>query len=335
MNKKFGFDLQRFASGGGGNPLNTWENQGTQGLTNRQITFYNRALIERLLPNLIWLKHGQKRPIPKKHGMTANFRKFNRLEPALEPIMEGITPKGNKLDITAIHAAVQQYGGYLTLTDLIDLAGIDPHVTEATQLLGEQASETLDIVVRDIVAQGTNVYYVGGGTERGDVASGNTIDAQTIRRIRQVMARNNVKPYEGKDYLAFIHPDVAYDIMGDDTWETANNYAKNNNIFDGEIGRLYGVRFLESTLCPIFEGEGDGGEDVYGTIVIGKNAYGVPDIGGSSKPETIIKALGSAGTSDPLDQRSSVGWKAMLTAIRLDELCILRVESATSVGALD
>jgi len=325
------FDLQLFAS----NPLNTWEDQGTQGLTNRQITFYNRSLLERLLPSLIFLKHGQKKPIPKKHGMTANFRKFNRLEPALEPIVEGITPKGNKLDITAIHAVVQQYGDYLTLTDLIDLAGIDPHVTEATQLLGEQAAETLDIVVRDIVAKGTNVYYVGGGTERSDVGDGDNITAQTMRRVRQIMARNNVKPYDGKDYLAFIHPDVSYDIMGDETWESANNYANTGRIFDGEIGRLYGVRYIESTLCPIFAGEGEGGEDVYGTIVIGKNAYGVPDIDGSSKPETIVKPLGSGGTEDPLNQRSSVGWKAMLTSIRLDELCILRVESAASVGALD
>jgi len=322
---KFEFDLQRFAT-------NTWHDQGTQGLTNRQITFYNRTLIERLLPTLVWLKHGQKRPIPKKAGMTANFRKFNRLDPATTPILEGVTPQGNNLDISAIHCVVEQYGDYVTLTDLIDLVGIDPHLTEAIQLLGEQAGETLDVVVRDVVCQGTNAHYVGGGIARDDVGADNTMSAQVMRRVRQIMARNNVKPPSGsKDYLAFIHPDISYDIMGDPTWEGVQNYGKTQAIFDGEIGRLYNVRYIESTLCPIFPGEGEDGIDVYGTIVLGKNAYGVPDIAGSSKPQTIVKSLGSGGTSDPLDQRSSAGWKAMLATVRLDELCILRVESACSI----
>ena len=73
------------------------------------------------------------------------------------------------------------------------------------------------------------------------------------------------------------------------------------------------------------------GADVYGTIIIGKGAYGVVDVAGKSKPETIIKPLGSAGAADPLNQRATVGWKAFMTAVRLQELAILRVEHTVSI----
>ena len=277
------------------------------------------------------MQYGQKKPIPKREGATGNWRRFTSLSPATTPLVEGVTPQGDRLVVEYVSATVQGYGNFVYLTDLIDMAGIDPVATETVELMGENAAETLDIVVRDVVARGTNVYRVNGRTTRATVAAGDIIDGATMRRARRIMARNNAKPVPGAGaYIGIVHPDVAYDIMGDPAWVNANQYAGSQKIFDGEIGKMHGVRYIESTLAPIFEGEGAGDIDVYGTIIIGANAYGVPDIAGSSKPKTIIKSLGSGGTSDPLEQRSSIGWKAYLAAVRLDELCILRVESAVS-----
>lgn len=294
-------------------------------------TFYDRTLLERLKPKLVFLQYGQKKPIPKREGATGNWRRFTSLSPATTPLVEGVTPQGDRLVVEYVSATVQGYGNFVYLTDLIDMAGIDPVATETVELMGENAAETLDIVVRDVVARGTNVYRVNGRTTRATVAAGDIIDGATMRRARRIMARNNAKPVPGAGaYIGIVHPDVAYDIMGDPAWVNANQYAGSQKIFDGEIGKMHGVRYIESTLAPIFEGEGAGDIDVYGTIILAANGYGVPDIAGSSKPKTIIKSLGSGGTSDPLEQRSSIGWKAYLAAVRLDELCILRVESAVS-----
>ncbi len=311
---------------------------GTQtysGLSAQQKTFYDRVLIDRLLANLYFVEHGQKKPMPKNEGDTANFRRFERLEPSPTPLTEGVTPTGLDLDIISINATVEEYGRHITMSNKLDMVGIDPVITETTELLGEHAAETLDEVVRDIVAAGTNVFYVNSRTSRGTVESGDNIDGATMRRIRQIMVRNNVKPVpKAGAFIAFIHPDVSYDIMGDSAWVNANQYAGSTKLFNGEIGKMYGVRYIETTKAPIWEGEGASSIDVYGTIVVGRGAYGVPDVQGSGKPEIIVKPKGSAGTADPLNQRSSVGWWAMLTSVRLDELCILRVESAASVGAL-
>lgn len=304
------------------------------GLTAQQKIFYDKVLLARLLPNLVFLRHGQKRPIPKREGLTTNFRRFNRLPPAVTPLVEGVTPTGRALSIDQITATVQGFGDFVTLTDVLDMAAIDPVATETLEAQGEQAAETLDMVVRDVVAVGTNVFRVGGHVSRNLITAGNTFTAATGRRVRQIMARNNVKPAVGRKYLAFIHPDAAHDVTADAAWIAAKQFADPQAIIEGEIGELNGVRYIETTLAPIYVGAGAAGINIYGTIVIGRDAYGVPDIAGSSRPQAIVKSLGSAGTADPLNQRSTCGWKAYLATVRLDELCILRVEHAATVGAV-
>ncbi len=307
---------------------NSYAKQPTQ-----QKQFYDRTLLSRLLPELVFMQFGQtdKRTIPKKEGDTINLRRMNKFPPATTPLVSGVTPAGRNLSFEEITATVKQYGDYAILTDLIELMGIDPIVTETLEAQGEQAGETLDMVVRNEVCKGTNVLYLTpGAVERSDVADGDTLTGTAVRRVRQCMARNNVKALSG-GYVAFIHPDAAYDLTGDPDWAKPNTYADPKNIFNGEIGKLWGVRFIETTMAPIWPGEGAGGADVYGTVVIGKDAYGIVDVAGKSKPETIVKPLGSAGVADALNQRSSVGWKALMTAVRLQELAILRVEHTVSI----
>ena len=299
------------------------------GLPAEQKQYYDRTLLSRLTPNLVFLQHGQKKPIPKREGATVNFRRFNSLPVITTPLTEGVPPAGSSLDITTITATVAGYGDFVLLSDLLDMAGIDPVATETLEAQGEQAAVSLDTIVRNVVAAGTNVLYAEGAA-RSAITSTGVLTALLCRKARKILARNNVKPYANNNYIAFIHPDSAYDLMGDSAWVNASQYAGSTQIFNGELGKLYGIRFIETTLAPIFTGAGSGGIDVYATLVIGRDAYGIPDIAGSSKPESIVKPLGSAGTADPLNQQSSVGWKAYLTAVRLQELAILRIEHAVS-----
>jgi len=232
-------------------------------------TFYERALLERLLPNLVFLQHGQKykKPIPKNEGATINFRRFNSLPVPADSLVEGITPAGKNLSISQIVATVKQEGDFVLLTDYLDMVGLDPVILETTDLIGEQAALTLETRVRDIVFNGTNVYYVGAHADRGDVTAADIFTGTEVRRIRQIMARNNVGPAEGKDYVGFIHPDAAYDLKGHSEWREPNLYVDTKNILNGEIGRLYGIRWVETTMCPVWAGGGAAGVDVYGTML--------------------------------------------------------------------
>lgn len=309
-------------------PPNSYAKQPTM-----QKEYYDRTLLERLLDKLVWFQFAQKdkKSIPKNEGDTIDLRKYHSLPPATTPLVEGITPAPDVLTASRIRAVVKQYGKYVELTDKIQLVGLDPVVSETLKLQGEQAGLTLDLVTRDVVCVGTNVYYVGGGIQRADVRAVDIVDGTLFRRSRQIMARNNVQPVPGMgSYIVLIHPDVAFDLTGSPGWVDPSLYAGSTQIFEGELGKLHNHRFIECTTTPIWPGEGNLGADVYGTIVLGAHGFGTVDIGGKAKPETIVKPLGHG--NDPLNQRSTCGWKALFTTVRLEELAILRIESGCSIA---
>ena len=139
-----------------------------------------------------------------------------------------------------------------------------------------------------------------------------------VKRVAAILKKNNAPKFDGY-YVAIIHPYAAYDLMSDDAWIAPHQYQDTENIYEGEIGRIAGVRFVETSEAKIYEG------GVFGTLFIAEGAYGVTDIEGGGL-ETIIKQLGSSGAADPLNQRSSVGWKATKTAEILVEAYMVRVE---------
>lgn len=294
--------------------------------------FYNKRLLDRLLPELFFMKYGELyMGIPKKAGDTASWRRWNSLAVATTALTEGVTPDNVALDVTKVSATVKQYGNWTKFTDLIDMVGLDPVLTEISELMGENAGESLDTIVRDIIAAGTNVMYANGVLSRVTVAA--KITAADILKIRRTLKRAKVKPIKtpmGTGYLAFIHTDVATDLMQTTEWLEANKYVDTKNWVEGTLGKLYGIYFMEADNAPKWAAAGAAGVDVFGTIVIGKGAYGIPDIAGSSKPEIIIHKAGSAGSADPLDQFNTVAWKACLTALILNQLCLVRYESTAT-----
>lgn len=301
------------------------------GLSAENKTFYDRTLLESAKPNLIHSQFGQKRPIPKNGGKKIEFRRYGALPKALTPLTEGVTPDGRKLTVTAIEAEVHQYGDYVALSDVLDLTAIDNNVLEATKAIGNQAGLTLDTITRNVLQAGTNVQYCPkvGATGTTAVTSRADIDATcklTVDEIKKAVATlkaNNVPKISGS-YVAIIHPYAAYDLMSDPAWEEMHKYTTSDNMYEGEIGRIAGVRFVESSEALIVKTSTN--PAVFCTLVLGENAYGITEVTGGGL-KTIIKQLGSAGTADPLDQRSTVGWKAMQTAEILQQNYMIRIES--------
>jgi N4-gp56 family major capsid protein len=300
-------------------------------LTPEQKTFYDRSLLERLLPELRFAQFGQKKPMPKREGDNVNFRRFNSLSAATTPLTEGVTPAGNALSISTVAATVAQYGDYITLSDKIDMVGIDPVLTETSQLLGEQAGLTIDTIVRNIVTVGTNVQYAAGRASRATVVAGDNLTGVEVRKAVRTLRRQNVKPLEGDKYIGLISADSEYDLMGDVDWKDVSKYSNSKAIFNGEIGELFGVRFIRCGNAPTVSNGAATPITLQQTMILGRDAYGVVDVNGSAKPEMIVKPHGSAGSADPLNQVASSGWKALFTAVRLQELAMVRIEHASTV----
>ena len=255
MSEKLIFDIQMFAAGDVVNATTSTE------LSAEMKTFYEKTLIHLAGPNLVHEQFGQKKPIPKNGGKTIEFRKFSKLPKALKPITEGVTPAGNKLKVSAVTAAVDQYGDYIEQTDMLELTAIDNTIVEATKELAAQAGVTLDTIVRNELVAGTNVFYVpsvvnGVETEilsRADLTDACKLRVKDIFKAAAELKAVNAPKINGS-YVAIIHPYVAYDLMQEagDQWLGIQKYANPENILKGEIGALGGVRFVESTEAKIF-----------------------------------------------------------------------------------
>ena len=299
----------------------------SEGLSAEMQTFYDMALIDEASANLVHEQFGQKRPIPANGGKTIEFRKFTSLPKAVEPLTEGVTPDGKSLNVTTVTATVNQYGDYITQTDMLELTALDNTILESAKLLGRQAGITLDTVVRNVLQSGTNVTYcpkVVDGVEteitsRADLTENCQLTVDVVMQVVAKLRAQNAPTINGK-YVAIIHPYAAYDLMRDPEWVGAHKYADPQTLFEGEIGEIAGVRFVQTTEAKIYEG------GIFAPLFLGADAYGITEVTGGGL-QTIVKQKGSAGTADPLDQRSSVGWKAIRTAELLIPNYIVRVES--------
>jgi N4-gp56 family major capsid protein len=319
--KKYLLNLQLFAE------MNTNVTTDT-GLSVEMKTFYDMNLIDEAQPNLIHDQFGQKRPIPANGGKTIEFRKFASLEKALTPLTEGVTPNGKKLSVSKIEATVAQYGDYIVHSDILKLTSIDNTIVEATKILGNQAGLTLDTITREVLHTCKNRFFCpkadGTVVDSRDGLDGTCkLTVDTIKRAVAFLKKNNAPKING-DYVAIVHPYVAYDLMSDEAWIDAHKYAQPENIYNGEIGKVAGVRFVESSEAKVYDG------NVYGTLLLAEGAYGITEITGGGL-QTIIKQIGSSGVADALDQRGSIGWKAIKTAEILVEQYMICIESKSGM----
>ena len=416
--EKFKINLQLFAEP---NTQTTTTTGVGNDLSPEMKTFYSKDLIEMLGANLVHLQFGDPVSLPKHGGKTIEWRKWSKFNKALKPLTEGVTPDGTPIDVGTVTARINQFGEYTTVSDLLEMTAIDNVIVEITAKHGENARLTLDTVVRNKLCCGTNVLYAdntSGDTPekvnaRGQLTADCKLTPDMIARAVATLKKANAPKIDGS-YVAIIHPSVSYDLQRNPEFIDVNKYSNAGVIFNGEIGKLYGVRFVESTEAAVFAGEdivsglkaltvagaegnvitinetlsdaqaeemsnkvvvlttdnvvecvvvrnaegkklyldnapavattetkisayagGANGCAVYATLFLGKGAYKVVKLD-ANNVEVIVKGRGSSGTSDPLNQRSTIGWKALGfgAEIAIPEY-IVRVESGSYFSGED
>ena len=339
-------NLQLFAAGTLVNATTTYVNSdtgattafdGTNKLSDTMKTYYDTELLENARSNLIFAQFGKKQPLPANKGRTMEWRKWNTL-PNADTLTEGVIPTGKKMGMSNLTASLTQYGIFVAITDLLDLHAIDDVLLGATEELGASAGETMDILIRNVLQANTNVLFCdtvaadGAKTEASGYAAmaadNNRLTPDMVNKAVTWLKKNKAPTINGK-YVAVIHPSVSYDLRSSDEWIEAHKYAATTEIFNGEIGELHGVRFVETTNAKVTE---QGGKMVYTTMFLGKDAYGIVDPEGGGL-EMIVKDKSEVG--GPLEQYSTAGYKfEAATKILYPERLVL-VESCSAYSTVD
>ena len=288
----------------------------TSGLSTGMVTLYNKNLLKTFEPLLAHLKFGDEHPFPKNNGKTQSFRKLIPLEADTTTLTEGEPGDPETIAEVEVLATLKQYGKYVKTTDLLDLTHFDLTIDRKVMMLGEQGRESIDAVVRDELANCTNVIYANGKTSRATLTATDKLTTRELRKAVRELKKNHAQTFADGCYVALVTPDVVYDLQDDENFIKVSAYQMKEGILMGEVGKLFGCRIVETTQAKVFEKAGASNADVASVIVLGQYAYGYTSLTGSN-PRVIVKPAGSAGTGDPLDQVSTVGWKMDGFAVKL------------------
>ncbi len=294
--------------------------------------YYDGKLLLEMEKRLVFYHGGQKKALPQHSGRTVEFWRYTPFGAVTTALTEGVVPDGQTLSMEKVVCSVKSYGGYVATTDVLSLTGVNTETNNLVNLMARQGALSIDHIVRDELAKGEQVLYCGGAEGRAALDAAKPLTVQDIRRAVRLLEKQGAPKFNrgGKGYYkAIIGSDAKYSLQSDPLWEEKAKYQQAEQIENGEIGKLFGVIFLESSEASVFAGEGSGSADVGATLVFGEDAYGVVDLGavGDSPVRSIVKPLGSAGTNDPLDQIATVGWKVEgFAAAILNENWLVRIE---------
>jgi len=315
----------------------------TAGQIDREVNnFYDRALLERALPDLVHNRFADVRDLPRNAGTnTIKFRKYSALTATTTALTEGVTPSGSRLAVSDITAVVAQYGDYVTLTDVVQYETPDAILTETAELLGEQAGDSLDQLCRNVIAATTTIQYASTADSTATVDDPMKLNRAEVKEMVRTLKNNNAKPVTSmvnpstgynttpidRAFIGIVHPYTTYDLDDATGWIPVEKYANKSDVMPNEVGSLAGVRFIETTNASSTTGTLV--TTVYRTLIFGQHAYAMTRISGEAL-KNVVKPLGSAGSADPLEQRATSGWKATYVAKILNNAFIGSIEHAVS-----
>lgn len=263
--------------------------------------------------------------VPKGEGKTVVWNRYTNPSAKTTALTEGTDPTPSGLSATLVSATVAQYGNYEQITDILDLTSIDNSIASAIDLLAYEAALSIDTVIRNVLDDTTSIVYASGVANRTSIAATNVATVADIRKVVRELKSNNARPMEDGAYAAVIHPDVEYDLQGDSNWQAAVIYTPNvSRLYNGEVGKLYGVRFLNSTQAPILTNSGSANTEVYQSLFFGMEAFGVSDL------QNLTTYVDSPSPRSALRLYSDVGWKAGFATKILNDNFMYSLESAAT-----
>jgi len=320
----------------------------------RTAIYAQKEFLRRALPYLILEKFGQGKPIPEKSNKVTKFRRYESLDPTANVLSEGVTPSSKKLVATDVTATLVQYGELITISDIIMDTHEDPVLNEAVAILAEQAALMIETMRWGILCAGTSVQYAT--TNRAGTAAVITLAMQ--RKVTRALKRQNARtitsvikstPSYGTEnvaaaYIGLCHPDIEADLRNISTFVPIEKYGSATP-YEGEIGKLEDVRYITSTVFGPFLGDANKGGSVstfipndvtvanaavYPVLYLAKDAFGIVPLKGlTSITPTVVNA--KASDSDPLAQRTHVGYKTMQTCVILNDANMVRLEVAATL----
>jgi len=238
-------------------------------------------------------QHGEKvyRTIHKQHKGTPG------------ELSETTDPDSTPMSAYNIDISVREHGDTIQLTEKLKRLTFQPIVGQRVLDVGWGMGVTLDQLAFWAHMETSNIWYANSKSARASLVAGDTIDSTTVRKMVRNMGRRNATPFGGAGgyWLAYISPDLHFDMTGDDDWLAPHNYQDTYALYRNEIGMWFNARFVESTACKL---PNAGAKTVETTLSadVAKLATTFSCSAGSSFTAGDVVTIGYAGITDMDDE---------------------------------
>jgi N4-gp56 family major capsid protein len=273
--------------------------------------YYEKKLLSTLEPRLVLQPLGRKQRLPKGNGKDVKWLRYSAIAGSTSTLTEGTPPAEIAFSTSNVTASISQYGQYAKVSDLLSDTAIDPVLDNLSERFGVAAAKTIEQLIVSELANNCANQNVNNRANFAAIQAGDVLSHKELIEAMIRQKADYIGPHESGDYVAVLHPRAEYDLLVDTnagSFLDIQKYTDNRPLMNGEIGKMYGMRFLVSDKMLTSAGSGVGGIDVHQSFVVGEEAFGVVELN-SDAMKMIVKRHGSAGANDPLDQFATVGYK--------------------------
>ncbi|MHA2313060.1 MAG: N4-gp56 family major capsid protein [Candidatus Thorarchaeota archaeon] len=215
-------------------------------------------LLERAKQDLVFAQFGMQANVPTGEGRTTSFVRYERLPLPTTPLVEGETPAATAVRLSTVQAVLDQWGAYVTMTDVSQLTVKHPIFSTSRGLIEDQHNETVDREIQVPLLGSSAVTYAGAKTTRSALTAADVLTTTDIRTVVSLLRQNGARTFSGGKYRGVVDPYVEQDLNADATFVNASSYSNISTLHNAEIGTWMGVRWVRSNMIPIISAEAAG-----------------------------------------------------------------------------
>lgn len=306
--------------------------QATTGLTQEMSTYYEKVFLARAEYEYIFDQGLQKRSMPANEGKVVSFTRHTPLATATTALTEGTNPSEVALTATTVSATLAEYGTTVKISRFLSLTSIDQNNKEKIEVVGQNMGETLDELTRNELFTGATAQLAGGKSALTDVAITDVLSVTELRKAVRTLKANKARRYQDAraPWIGKIGPYTSYDLTTDSTFLSADIYDNGSEkLYNGELGRILGVRLIESPNQYESVNAGTSNADIFSNFVHGADAAGCIDLVGD-KPQLYIIPHTKIDSGNTAGRFSTVAWAASYVAKTLNANWLINIKTGAT-----
>lgn len=302
-------------------------NRTTGGLSVQMMTYYEKVFLARAKNQLVYAEGSQKSTHGKNSGKSIVFTRMTPMSNATTALSEGANPSVVLLAGANVSCTLAEYGNTAKISKFLSLTSIDRNNAQAIELLGQNMGDTIDYLTGTALSVGGDTALWANSKKASSLASSDTMDAADIREVVEALETNKAPAYSDGFYMGKVNPHTKTSILKDSTWIAAKTYQDTKDLYKGEMGELYQVRFLMSTQALSSTGAKASYTDAYLNFFHGKDAFGTYDLEGDQPKLYVL--TNPIDSNNPTGRYSLISWAGSYVAkvLNQDWVQVLKVAS--------